>query len=59
MVMKSKEMKLDSLGGLLSKLQLEESPSSRDVLIMDCLAYRLVSCCHLHTLHRTAWNPGR
>ena len=54
--MKTKGMKLDSLDGLMSKLQLEESPPSRDVVMMDCLAYRLVSCCHLHTLHRTIWN---
>ena len=46
---RSTSQRVDSLSSLLSNIKLDSSPA------LCTLAYRTLSCNHLHSLHSTAW----
>ena len=49
MVEKTTSQRVDSLSSLLSNIKLDSSPA------LCSLAYRTLSCNHLHSLHSTTW----
>ena len=51
MVERTASLRVDSLSSLLSNLKLDSLP----VHTLHTLAYRTLSCNHLHSLHSTTW----